>query len=605
VAPADPPSLHEESTTASLTDDVIDAYLVAWPTQATTLGDHRFDGVWPNLSPVGISADRARIDRDLAQLDASLGTSDPVDDPIDEQVDRAIVRNALEAQRFEHEVEHPWSRDPYWYVQLVGSGLEDLTSRPFASPSQRATSIAGRLEALPELFRQAQLNLATEPMLAPQTELARQQMSGLQDLVARVIPAAIEEASDDVRARVQRATDPALAALAEFAGFLASEAASRATGEWRLGRAAFERKLALTLQTSLGAAELRALAEAEHVRVRDRMGQLSIELASVLFEGREPPFVRADGDIGPLVRAVLDALAPQHTEPERLRDAVVETLARLERFVDQQHIVPLDPQERLDVKWTPPHQRGVFIAGLAAPGPLEAVAVDLPSFYYVQPVPEAWPAAQRESFLREYNDFMLEILSIHEAIPGHFVQLYYGKREVSRARRAFQNGAFVEGWAVYGEAVMVEQGYAGAAPTSVDPDASVGLRHVLMDTKLRAKAIALHGLKFYLRTVTNALLDYGVHVEGMTRDQALGLMIDGSFQESGEAEGKWIRAQVTSTQLSTYFAGAQAWQRLRREAEQRAAAAGMTFVLGEFHAQALSHGAPPMAELHRLLGWNS
>jgi hypothetical protein len=304
-----------------------------------------------------------------------------------------------------------------------------------------------------------------------------------------------------------------------------------------------------------------------------------------------------------LIRKVLAELAADHPTPEGLRDAAEANLARLDAFVQAKQLVPIDPSEQLEVIWTPEHARGVAIAGLAAPAPLDVDKPGLPSFYLVQPLPDAWTPELRESFLREYNTFMLEILSIHEAIPGHFVQLYWAERTSSPLRRAYQNGPFVEGWAVYTERLMVEAGYAGAGPS---PDAtrpkttSKALWTVQTSDALRAKAIALFGLKFYLRTVTNAILDHEIHAGTMTREQAIVLMTEQSFQERGEAEAKWTRAQVSSTQLSTYFVGAQAWFALREQARARA---GESFNPLEFHREALAHGAPPVHRLPALMGW--
>jgi uncharacterized protein (DUF885 family) len=246
----------------------------------------------------------------------------------------------------------------------------------------------------------------------------------------------------------------------------------------------------------------------------------------------------------------------------------------------------------------------VAIAGLDAPAPLDAQKPGLPSFYIVQPVPEDWTPERRESFLREYNHFMLEILSIHEAIPGHFVQLYYGKREPSRIRKVFSNGPFVEGWAVYTEHVMVEKGYSGKQPEGERPKKMAkGLWAVKSDPKLRAKAIALHGQKFFLRTVTNAIIDHEIHAGDMDEEHAVAFMVDRAFQEEGEARAKWVRAQLSSTQLSTYFVGATAWFRLREQAEARAKERGEAFDMASFHERALSHGAPPVHRLPELMGW--
>jgi len=298
-----------------------------------------------------------------------------------------------------------------------------------------------------------------------------------------------------------------------------------------------------------------------------------------------------------------------------LRDAAAENLDRLATFVIEEGLVPMEGAPQLDVVWTPPHQQGVAIAGLEAPPALDDAAT-LASTYLVQPIPEGWSPERRESFLREYNHFMLEILSIHEAIPGHYVQLWYGATKgeprPSVVRRAFQNGAFVEGWAVYGEWVMIDAGYAGAAlpgkftrPRDLDRRTYRGLKRVLADDSLRAKAIALHRLKFFLRTVTNAILDYEMHAGDMSREQAMALMTERSFQQEGEAAAKWVRAQITSTQLSTYFVGATGWFRLRQAAEDEARAAGREFdgaAVSHFHAEALSHGAPPVHRLPELMG---
>jgi uncharacterized protein (DUF885 family) len=365
------------------------------------------------------------------------------------------------------------------------------------------------------------------------------------------------------------------------------------------------------LQSNISAEDLRRVAVVEHGRVRQRMTELAREIGVEVLSASKLRRLDQAGDANnEIVRAVLEELAAIHPEPEELRDAIEAKLANLSAFVKTKSIVTMDDAEVLQVIWTPPHQRGVFIAGLAAPGPLEPSGQGLPSFYLVQPVPEDWPAQQRESFLREYNDFMLEILSIHEAIPGHFVQLYWSKRgakgEPSKVRKVLANGPFVEGWAVYTEKVMVDAGYAGQGPkddAKRPRGVSKALWKIMQSPELRAKAIALHGLKFYLRTVTNAILDYNVHAGTMTEDEAVKLMVDRSFQQEGEARAKWVRAQVTSTQLSTYFVGAQAWLRLRAHAESRARAANQPFDMAKFHDAALSHGAPPVHRLAILMGW--
>jgi len=590
---------------AAAVDQVFAAWFAARPVTATSLGEHSHDGAWPDMSADGIAADRKRIEDGLATVQTLAGGELTAD----ERIDLDVLRAELELQKFGHEVEQPWKRDPSWYTATIGGGLEDLVSRDFLPLEVRAASVASRLEALPKLCEQATANLVASDSLEPHTNVAIGQVEGIAVLIEQVIPQRLEAAPPEIKGRIVAATPTAIAAVRELQTKLQGEILPAAKGEWRLGAQSFERKLALTLQSNITADELRRVAVVEHGRVRKRMAEIAYDLAQVMFGASKVARIKARASGDPdteVIRAVLEDLAAVHVEPDELRDAIEAKLARLTDFVKSNGILSMDDAEVLQVIWTPSHQRGVFIAGLAAPGPLEQQAVGLPSFYLVQPIPDAWSADVRESFLREYNDFMLEILSIHEAIPGHFVQLYLAKREPSKVRKVLGNGAFVEGWAVYAEKVMVDAGYAGAAPAvgaKRPRGVSKGAWKVAQDPAMRAKAIALHGLKFYLRSVTNAILDHGIHAGSMTEDEAIDLMVQRSFQQEGEARGKWVRAQVTSTQLSTYFVGAQAWLRLRKHAEVKARDAGTTFDLAAFHDAALAHGAPPIHRLPILLGW--
>lgn len=592
---------------------VRDAYMVEYfarsPVEATAVGIHDHDGRWPDLSAQARARALAWTDAQLAAL-ADI-PRDELD--VDERLELDLLHDQLELARLSEQVEQPWTRNPLAYSGLISSGLDDLISRDFAPIDVRADNLAARLEGLPALVDQALINLGEpEQVLRPHAEVALRQYLGVVALIEREIPSKTASASAPLRERIAAATPAALAAIERLRAHVEA-GLPVASDDWRLGKPAFERKLALTLQTPLSADELLALARAEHSRVRGAMTELATELYIGMW-GR-PAYTKARkrtalSPIGgltddELIREVLAELSADHPQPEALRDAAEANLARLDAFVQTERLVPIDPAEKLEVIWTPEHARGVAIAGLAPPAPLDAAAPGLPSFYLVQPLPSEWTPELRESFLREYNTFMLEILSIHEAIPGHFVQLYWGKREASPLRQVYANGPFVEGWAVYTERLMVEAGYAGAGPS---PDAkrpsttSKALWAVQTDPALRAKAIALFGLKFYLRTVTNAILDHEIHAGTMTREQAIVLMTESSFQERGEAEGKWTRAQLSSTQLSTYFVGAQAWFTLREQAQARA---GESFDLLEFHRAALSHGAPPVHRLPELMGWTT
>jgi uncharacterized protein (DUF885 family) len=575
-------------------DAIVEWQLAAQPVRATDLGDHRYDGVWPDVSDQGLAEEAARVERELAQL-RSLDRSGL---SVDQRVDLDILSNQLALDKLDHETIRPWQHNPLFYSHTIGSGLNSLSSREFAPLDRRAENVARRLEGLPRLIEQALVQVRRGPLMKPHTQVAIGQLAGVRGLIEHELAEKFEPASAALRERIARAVPPAAAAVAELERVLADELLPAANHPWRLGPELFAKKLALSLETDLTAEEIVARAQATKAEILADMAEQARALYPPLFGQAAPA-----GDDKAVIRRVLEALSDDHVSPERLRDAAEENLARLDAFVQDQAIIALDSQQLLRVIWTPPHERGVAIAGLAQPGPLEARDARLPSFYLVQPLPEDWSDDVRESFLREYNNFMLEVLSIHEAIPGHFVQLYYGRREPSRVRQVHHNGPFVEGWAVYSEQVMMERGYAGAGPKpgAVRPaHLSEGVWRVKTNPEWRALAIALHRNKFWLRSTVNAILDYQMHARGMSESEALDLLMNDAFQQAGEAKGKWVRAQVTSTQLSSYFVGATAWQRLREQARARA---GADYDEAAFHAEALSHGSPPVHRLPELMGW--
>jgi uncharacterized protein (DUF885 family) len=272
-----------------------------------------------------------------------------------------------------------------------------------------------------------------------------------------------------------------------------------------------------------------------------------------------------------IIRAALE-LAYQKL-PER--DAIVEIarqdLSQATDFVREKNIVTV-PDEPIEIIIMPEFQRGIAIAYLDPPGPLDR---GQKSFYAVAPLPDDWTDEQVSSFLREYNLYSIQNLTMHEAMPGHYLQLALSNRYPSTLRSVLWSGPFVEGWGVYAERVMIEEGYLDRDPL-----------------------MRLVNLKWYLRAVTNAIIDQAIHVDGMSRDAAMKLMIEGGFQEEREAAGKWIRAQLSSTQLSTYFVGYQEHIDMRRAVED---AWGDEFTLRRYHDQALSYGSPSVKYVRALM----
>ena len=272
-----------------------------------------------------------------------------------------------------------------------------------------------------------------------------------------------------------------------------------------------------------------------------------------------------------IIRAALEEAYRKLPPRDGIVDIARQNLQQATEFVIEKDLVTV-PDDPIDIIIMPEFQRGVYIAYLDAPGPLDK---GQKTFYSVAPLPEDWTEAQVESFLREYNLYSIQDLTFHEGVPGHYLQLALSNRYPSSLRGVLSSGPFIEGWAVYAERIIIDAGYLDNDPL-----------------------MRLINLKWYLRTVTNAIIDSAIHVDGMSRDEAMQLMIEGGFQEEREAAGKWVRAQLTSTQLSTYFVGYQEHIELRRAVE---AAWGEDFTLRRYHDQALSYGSPPVKFVRALI----
>jgi uncharacterized protein (DUF885 family) len=305
------------------------------------------------------------------------------------------------------------------------------------------------------------------------------------------------------------------------------------------------------------------------------------------------PGTAIPSDDGALVHGVLDAIAAEHPAADDLLEFCRAENTRIEAFCREHDLIGL-ADEPMDIRWTPVFLRASGGAMLISPGPLDR---GLTSFFAITPMPDDWSAEQRESYLREDNDRMLRLLTIHEAVPGHYLQGVYANRSTSLPRAVFASGLFAEGWAVYVTQVMMDVGYGADDP-----------------------ALLLTHWKFYLRSVTNAIIDARIHTAGMTEDEAVALMVDGGFQEESEARAKFSRARLSSTQLSTYFAGSLEMWEMELEARRRAAASvgadpgaiAARPLPGGFgptpgfryrnHLEAvISHGSPPTSLLRRLL----
>jgi uncharacterized protein (DUF885 family) len=533
----------------------IDTFLAEFfrlnPLAATAAGMHEHDHQWPDLTEAGRVVRLAFAERWAGVFGAiQAGELDR-----DEAVDRALLLLVLDEMRFDDEELCQLAWDPLEWVYLLGAGIFPLIAREFAPLAQRLVSIAGRLEGLPAVVDAARASLIGTPDGRPvsrlHAETALSQLPGIGELIGDALGEAESAAPNDpavaalldrVRTAARNATD----AVAQAEGFLRDEVLARSTGEGRLGPGLFTAKLRRTLRDAeLTPARILNRAAREADAVRTEMVRLARDAWPAWCPGQALP-----SDDRELVRGVLDAIAAEHPAPAELLDFCREELLRIEDFCRSKDLVGLS-EEPLEIRWTPVFLRAFGGAMLDWPGPLDR---GQKSFFAITPIPADWPPAQAESYLREDNNRMVRVLTIHEAVPGHYLQGSYANRCPSLVRAVFSSGVFAEGWAVYVTQVMMDVGYGADDP-----------------------ALMLTHWKFYLRAVLNAIIDVRIHAGEsfggpMTEDEAVRLMVDGGFQEEAEARNKYNRARLSSTQLSTYFVGSAALWELERDVRRRLAA---------------------------------
>ncbi len=554
-----PPS--SASQFEALGGSFLEIWLERNPVSATHLGDHRYDGSWPDISATAELADVAWKHQLLADLEAlDLQGLD-----LEQQVDVAIMQNQLRADVFTVEQLKPWQTNPLWAAYTAGSGLDSLVSREFAPVEQRMSSLQGRLTTLGGFLDQARQRLDAPPTVHVQTAIDQ-----VEALVGWVDGSLRQEFPEAQRAELEAAADDAEQALREFHAFLEGEVLPRSTDQFRLGSELWEQKLQYSLDTDLSGDDVYRLAWELLEATTQNMAHDAAALYPALYPDRPVPSLDDEQQRATLIREVLDRIADDHADDETIISDAQATLEQATAFVAEHQLVTL-PNEPVRVIVMPEFKRGVSIAYCDAPGPLEQ---NRETFYAIAPPPEAWPAERRESFYREYNRAMLQELTIHEAMPGHFLQIAHAARFDSPVRAVFSSGTFIEGWALYTEWLMAEHGYGG-------PE------------------VRLQRQKMVLRLCLNAIIDHDVHAGEMDHDGAVALMTERGFQEEGEAEGKWKRAQLTSTQLSTYLVGLLEIMAIH---DAYRAQAGEAFDLRAFNDELLAHGSPPPRHAARLLG---
>ena len=554
----------EDARFVAFGDRMVDELLKLQPVLATQAGDHRVDNALPDMSAAGRAQMREfaeRSMRELAAFDRSRLSRE-------NQVDAILLRGQLEYVLFSDQRLQDWAWDPQTYSGMLGAGLFGLVgAREFAPLPVRLRAATGRLEALPAFLDQAKASLVPARVPRVHAETVAKQNAGLSGLIDGIL-AQKDALSGADRTRLEAAGAKAKAAMASYQAWLDKELVPNAKGNERIGAALYDEKLRLALDSTLSRQEIRARAERDISEMRAKM----YSVAAGMLKGRAGAPPAPANPTPEQQQAVIEAGLAIVNSDAPPRDQVLtfarKALDEATAFAKAKDIVGF-PAANFRVIDMPEYARGSSVAYADMPGAFEK---DQSGYFAVMPIPSDWTEQQTASFLREYNKWAIQELTLHEGVPGHLLQLAHANQYKSRLRAFLQSGPMVEGWACYGQDVIADAGYLGSDP-----------RYLLAH------------YKFQMRGPVNAILDQDFHAGTMTREQAMVLMTKTAFQEESEAAGKWTRLQLSSAQLPVYFVGYQEWKDFRAVAEKRPG-----FNLRKFHDGALSHGSPPVRMIRAL-----
>jgi uncharacterized protein (DUF885 family) len=542
--------------------DYIEQYLRANPEDATELGDHRFDSQLTDYSPEARARELAtqKEFRDkLTAIDSSQLTGA-------NNVDFRILKENIDYQIFRAEELKEPEWNPLVYMQSLANSLYLLVARDFAPPEQRIPNLRQRMEAIPRVIAQAKSNLQHPPRI--HTETAIEQTQGAINLVHKDLAPLLDRAPQ-MKKELAPLQEKTAAALEDYKKWLQNDLLPRSDGNFRLGAEKFRKKLRFALASDLSMEEIMKRAKADLQQTQAAIYETALPFYKKYFPNADDKTL---ADKHKVTAAVLDKLAEQHPDDATVVSYAKEVVREATNFVKSHNLVAI-PEVPLDVIVMPEFKRGVAIAYCDSAGPLEKNGK---TFFAVAPTPKDWSKERKESFFREYNNYMIRDLTVHEAMPGHYLQLAHANEfhAPTLVRAIFQSGTFIEGWAVYCEQLMAEQGYGG-------PE------------------VKMQQLKMRLRAIANAILDQSIHAGNMTEKEAMDLMTKETFQQEGEAVAKWKRARLTSAQLSTYFVGATEHLNLRAAEEKKL---GKDFDLKKYNDQVISYGSPPVKYVRELMG---
>lgn len=485
-----------------------------------------------------------------------------------QKTDYYLIQNRLDRMlwNLDEFKSHQWMPSNY----NVAGGFSQILNGSYDTLDNRLRSALKRAEHVPAYYEAAKNNITTPTL--EHTSLAISQNRGALGVFGESLEGKIAQSglSDAEKALFDKRIKAAKAAINGYIVFLENlkvklEKNGNARS-FRIGSALYEKKFALEIQSEYSAAQMYQKAQDDKERILGKMSKLAIELWPKYFPNTPKPADHIEA-----INTLIKKIAVKHVKREDFVEEIRAQIPALEAFIKEKDLIDIDPEKPLVVRETPQYMRGFAGASISAPGPYDKKAN---TYYNVTPL-DNMTEEQAESYLREYNHWMLQILNIHEAIPGHYTQLVYANESPSLIKAIFSNGAMVEGWAVYTEIMMLEEGYGDFEPE-----------------------LWLMYYKWNLRVIANTILDYAIHNLDWSKEQVLDLLMNQVFQEKAEAEGKWRRATLSQVQLTSYYSGYREIYDFREEMKQKQ---GDEFDLKQFHNTFLGFGSSPVKYIKQLM----
>lgn len=537
----------------------VEALWRQYPGWASSVGYHKYDSIL-------IVPDAAAREKEIAFCKGQLDSLRQFDDNSlsdNNKIDKAMMRNQLESSIWSVNEEKSYEWNPAQYN--ISEGFADILNGTYDSLDNRLRDIGKRLAAVPAFYEAAKQNIKNPTV--EHTQLAIEQNLGGASVLEQDLPVALQKShlSEAEKAAIKEKAALAATAMKGYAGWLKSLKNDHSRS-FRLGKELYAKKFDFDIQSGYTVDEIYKKAQEHKQELHTKMAALANQLWSKYMGNTQKPT-----DSLLLIRQVIDKISLQHTTPDSFQAAIEKQIPVLVDFIKKKDLIYIDPAKPLVVRKEPAYMAGVAGASINAPGPYDKGG----NTYYNVGSLSGWDKQKAESYLREYNNYTLQILNIHEAIPGHYTQLVYSNQSPSIIKAILGNGAMVEGWAVYTERMMLEEGYGNNEPE-----------------------MWLMYYKWNLRSTCNTILDHDVHAGNMTKEQAMHLLMDEAFQQQSEAEGKWRRVNVTQVQLCSYFTGYTEIYELREELKKKM---GDKFNLKAFHEKFLSYGSAPVKYIKEMM----